>query len=159
MKCLNASNTLLPALLLAVFSTPLYAREHIESTEIANYDLASHESSHYELLVSQSGTESTITVLPLGMSNNSPSIFKISACVNRLVGNARQAEFHFSAAETDKNDVRLSNIGYFVNEHNLHTWWIRLNPRQTLMFNEDTGGLLVADAGLFNPHPHRCPLD
>ncbi|HAT8014133.1 hypothetical protein [Citrobacter rodentium] len=130
---------------------------NIENTVIANYDLATGKSSHYDLLISQNGAESTVTVLPFGMSDNSPSIFKVSTCINRFAGTTKQGEFRFSAAETNKNDVRLSNIGYFVNEHNLRTWWIRLNDKQNLMFNEDVGGMMIANAGLFNNQ--LCPLD
>ncbi|MEG1124989.1 MAG: hypothetical protein RSE62_22965, partial [Citrobacter sp.] len=150
MKCQTATNAVLMATIICSLFMSFMAQANIEKTVIAEYDLASGKSSHYEMVISAPGKHSTVTVVPLGMSNNIPSTFKVSTCITRASGVSEQREFRFSAAETDKNDVRLSNIGYFVNENNMRIWWIPLNADQTLMFNQEMGGLIVADPKLFS---------
>ncbi|TKU96958.1 hypothetical protein FDX22_21710, partial [Citrobacter sp. TBCS-14] len=63
---------------------------------------------------------------------------------------------HFSDAKADKNDLRLSNFSSFIVEHNLHTWWIHLNPQQNLLFTQDVGGLLVTDPSEFTFSTKAC---
>lgn len=132
---------------------------HIENTVASNYNLATGESSHYELILSPPGKNTTITFLPIGEGNNTPSIFKVSACINRYSGTAKQGEFHFSGAETDHTDRRLSNLGAFVNEHNLRMWWFHLDTQQILLFNQDAGGLLVLDPSSFISQAKACQSD
>ncbi|POT58648.1 hypothetical protein C3432_12270 [Citrobacter amalonaticus] len=156
MKYKNVNNAFLNALLVCSLFTPFMAQAHIENTIVADYDLATGKSSHYELFVNGTGKQATLTIVPQGSPHNSPSVFKVSACITRTSGNLKQGEYRFSAADADKNDVRLSNISYFVSEHNLRAWWIHLNSEQTLMFNPDVGSLIVSDPKIFNISTSMC---
>lgn len=135
------------------------AHATIENTVVVNYNLATGESAHYELMVSPSGKNTTITFLPTGESNNRPSIFKVTACINHHSGTAKQGELQFSGADTDNTDRRLSNLGAFVNEHNLGMWWFHLDTQQILLFNQDAGGLLVLDPSSFISQAKACQPD
>lgn len=135
------------------------AHAHIENTMIVNYNLATGENTHYELIVSPPGENTTVTFLPIEQSNSLPSIFKVSTCIKRNAGTAKQGEFHFSSAETDHADRRLSNLGAFVNEHNLHMWLFHLDTQQNLLFNTDSGGLLVLDPTAFTSQAKSCQHD
>lgn len=156
MKYRNVSNNLICAV--AALST-FTACAHIENTVIANYDLAADTRSHYELIVSPPANNTTVTLIPLEVKNKTPSTFKISACVTRYFGLSKQGEFHFSGADTDQNDLRLSNLGAFVNEHNLRTWWIHLDAQQNLLFNQDVGGLMVSDPSSLTFTRKYCQQD
>ena len=156
MKYRNVSNHLIYAG--AALST-FTACAHIENTVIANYDLAADTRSHYELIVSPPANNTTVTLIPLEEKNKTPSTFKISACVTHYFGLSKQGEFHFSGADTDQNDLRLSKLGAFVNEHNLRTWWIHLDAQQNLLFNQDVGGLMVSDPSSLTATRKYCQQD
>ena len=159
MKCQNANNYFFYALPVIAAFTIFTASARIENTIIANYDLEAGTSAHYEMMFSPPGKNTTVTLIPLDTNKKTPSIFKISACVNRYSGAVKQGEFRFSGAETDQNDLRLSNLGSFVNEHNLRTWWIHLNKQQNLLFNQDVGGLIVSDPSSFSFTAKACQPD
>ncbi|MDM3161638.1 hypothetical protein [Citrobacter sp. Cf118] len=135
------------------------AHAHIENTVVASYDLNSGKNAHYELIMSSQNKSTALTFIPLAKNNEAPSTFEISACINRFAGTTKQGEFHFSDAKADKNDPRLSNFSTFVNEHNLHTWWIHLNPQQNLLFTQDIGGLLVTDPATFTFSTKACHIN
>ncbi|MDN8598411.1 hypothetical protein Q0A17_03130 [Citrobacter sp. S2-9] len=156
MKSRNANNFIRGAIAASLLLTTFSAYSHIEKTVIASYDLASGESAHYELGLDGVGNQITITLIPMNASNSTPSIFKASSCVNRYSGSAKHGELRFSSAVVDKNDIRMTNLGYFVNEHNLNSWWIHLNTQQNLLFNQDSGGLIVSDTSAFTPGTDNC---
>lgn len=159
MKCQNASKYIFYALpALAVFSC-FTANARIENTIIVNYDLAAGSNTHYELVVSPPGKNSTVTLIPLDADKKAPSVFKVAACINRHSGTSKQGEFRFIGAKTDQNDLRLSNLVSFVNENNLRTWWINLNNQQNLLFNQDLGGLIVSDPTSFSFAAKACQPD
>ena len=145
MKCQNANSYFLYLLATVTLFFTFMAHARIENTVIANYDLNSGKNAHYALIMSPQDKNTALTLVPLDQNNKAPSTFKISACINRYAGLSKQGEFHFSDAKADKNDFRLSDFSTFIVEHNLHAWWIHLNPQQNLLFTQDVGGLLVTD--------------
>lgn len=159
MKCQNANNFFLPCLSALTLFFTFMAHAHIENTVMANYDLVTGRSVHYELITSSLNNNTTITLVPLDQNNKIPSTFKLAACINRFAGSSRLGELHFNATKTDQNDSRLVNLGTFVTEHNLHTWWIHVNPQQNLLFSQDVGGLLITDPSVFYFSSKPCPQD
>lgn len=149
MKCQNANNYFFYPLGMVTLFFTVMAHARIENTVIANYDLNSGKNAHYELIMSPQNKNTTLTLIPLDQINKAPSTFKISACINRSASSSKQGEFHFIDAKADKDDLRLAGFSTFVVEHNLHTWWIHLNPQQNLLFTQDVGGLLVTDPSAF----------
>ena len=156
MKCRLANKYLSSFALIALMSCSSLARAEIESTVMANYDLSTGKNTHYQMVVSNPGDEPVVTVRPLGGNNNSPSVIKVSACTDRHAGTARQGIFKFSQADTDKTDELLSSIGSYVNENNMRTWWIHLNEKQNLVFNQDLGGLVILDPNAFGLIVRNC---
>ncbi|HCD1255914.1 TPA: hypothetical protein JD854_RS12755 [Citrobacter amalonaticus] len=132
------------------------AQARIENTIIASYDLASEKSTHYQLQIHTQEKQTTFTLAPLGTQDNSPSIFKVFICLKQQYGSAQYGEFRVSAVNTNKNDLRMTNLGYFVSEQNLETWWLHLNENELLMFNPEVGGLLVTDPITLNHHIDKC---
>lgn len=156
MKCQNANNLIFPGLSALTLFFTFMVHAHIENTVIANYDLTTGKNVHYELITSPLNKNTTVTLVPLEQNNKMPSTFKITSCINHYAGSSKQGEFHFSTTKTDQNDSRLANFGVFVTEHNLHTWWIHLNPQQDLLFTRDVGGLLITDPAAFNFSTKAC---
>lgn len=138
--------------------TTFMAHAHIEKTLVVNYNLTTGENAHYELIVNPPGKEeeTTITFLPIEQNNNPPSIFKVSACINRSSATAKQGVFHFSSPETAHTDRRLSNLGTFVNEHDLRMWLFHLDTQQNLLFSPNSGWLLVLDPTAFTSQAETC---
>ncbi|AMH13440.1 hypothetical protein AL515_06045 [Citrobacter sp. FDAARGOS_156] len=156
MKCQNANNYFFYTLTISSLFFSIMAYANIEKTVIANYDLNTEKSAHYQLILSPLHQDTDLTLIPLEQNNQAPSIFEISTCLNRSAGPSKQGELHFSDAKADKNDLRLSNFSSFIVEHNLHTWWIHLNPQQNLLFTQDVGGLLVTDPSEFTFSTKAC---
>lgn len=156
MKCQNANNYFFYILTISSLFFSIMAYANIEKTVIANYDLNTEKSAHYQLILSPQHQDTALTLIPLEQNNQAPSIFEISTCLNRSAGPSKQGELHFSDAKADKNDLRLSNFSSFIVEHNLHTWWIHLNPQQNLLFTQDVGGLLVTDPSEFTFSTKAC---
>ncbi|WP_213135268.1 hypothetical protein [Citrobacter sp. FP75] len=156
MKYQNANNNFFYSVAIFPLFCTFMAHAHIEKTVIANYDLNTGKNFHYELIMSPQSKSTSLTLIPQEQNNQAPSTFEILTCINRLAGTSKQGEFHFSTAKADKNDHRLSNFSTFVDEHNLHTWWIHLNPQQNLLFTQDVGGLLITDPSAFTFSTKPC---
>ncbi|EPY8428249.1 hypothetical protein ACXG8O_003424 [Citrobacter youngae] len=156
MKCQNANNYFFYTLTISSLFFSIMAYANIEKTVIASYDLNTEKSAHYQLILSPQHQDTALTLIPLEQNNQAPSIFEISTCLNRSAGPSKQGELHFSDAKADKNDLRLSNFSSFIVEHNLHTWWIHLNPQQNLLFTQDVGGLLVTAPSEFTFSTKAC---
>ncbi|MCU6175644.1 hypothetical protein [Citrobacter cronae] len=156
MKCQNANNFFFPGLSAFTLFCTFMAYAHIENTVIANYDLTTGKNVHYELITNSLDKSTTITLVPLEQNNKMSSTFKIASCINHYAGSSKEGEFHFSTTKTDQHDPRLANFGAFVTEHNLHTWWLHLNPQQNLLFTRDVGGLLITDLSAFNFSTNAC---
>lgn len=159
MKYQNANNFFFPSLSVITLFFTFIAHAHIENMVIANYDLNTGKNVHYELITSPLNKNMTVTLIPLEQNNKMSSTFKIASCINHSAGLSKQGEFHFSTTKTDQNDSRLANFGVFVSEHNLHTWWIHLNPQQNLLFTQDVGGLLVTDPATFTFSTKACHIN
>ena len=149
MKCQNANNYAFYILAISSLFFSFLAHAHIEHTVIAYYDLNAGRNAHYQLILSPQHKDTALTLIPLEHNNQVPSVFEISTCLNRSTESSQQGELHFSDAKADNNDLRLSNFSSFIVEHNLHTWWIHLNPQQNLLFTQDVGGLLITAPSAF----------
>ena len=156
MKCQNANNCFFYPLGMVTLFFTVMAHARIENTVIANYDLNSGKNAHYQLILSPQHKDTALTLIPLEHNNQVPSVFEISTCLNRSTESSQQGELHFSDAKADNNDLRLSNFSSFIVEHNLHTWWIHLNPQQNLLFTQDVGGLLITDPSAFTFSTTSC---
>lgn len=156
MKCQNANNCALYLLAIFYLFFSFMAHAHIEHTVIAYYDLNAGRNAHYQLIMSPQHKNTALTLIPLEHNNQVPSVFEIATCLNRSAESSKQGELHFSNAQADNNDLRLSNFSAFIVEHNLHTWWIHLNPQQNLLYTQDVGGLLITDPSAFTFSPTSC---
>ncbi|HCA7077509.1 TPA: hypothetical protein MX214_004801 [Citrobacter sedlakii] len=156
MTCQNAiKRTVYPALALFII-TPFLTQASIEKTIMANYDFSTGRSAHYQLQIHTGEKQTTFTMTPPGTTDNTPSMFKVALCLDSIYPTAKHGELRVSAVNTDKKDQRMSNIGYFVSEQNLETWWLHLNEKEDLMFNQDVGGLLVTDPNALNKNIDNC---
>ncbi|HGY2355079.1 TPA: hypothetical protein ACNVQT_004018 [Citrobacter farmeri] len=156
MTCRNALKRTLFTGLVALLLSPLLAQASIEKTVMASYDLATGKSAHYQLHIISREKQTTFSVTPLNAQDNTPSTFKMYLCFDRLYGTAKHGQYRASAVNINKSDLRLSNIGYFVSEQNLATWWLYLNDHEDLMLNAEVGGLLVIDPNLLNNKVDKC---
>ncbi|MFI7782602.1 hypothetical protein EN46_01705 [Citrobacter amalonaticus] len=156
MTCRNVLKLAVFTSLMIFLLSPLLAQARIENTILASYDLASEKSTHYQLQINAQEKQTTFTLTPLGTQDKSPSIFKVFICLKQQYDTAKHGEFRVSAVNTNKSDLRMTNLGYFVSEQNLETWWLHLNDNEQLMFNPEVGGLLVTDPITLNHHIGKC---
>ena len=105
MKCQNANNFFFPALSAFTLFFTFTAHARIENTVIANYDLTTGKSVHYELIANSLDKSTTITLVPLEQNNKMPSTFKVASCINHYTGSYKQGEFHFSTTKPIKTII------------------------------------------------------
>lgn len=156
MTCQNVRKRVLFTSLMLFFLAPVLAQARIDNTILASYDLASDKSTHYQLQINTQEKQTTFSMTPIGTQDNTPSIFKVFICLDPINDAAKHGEFRASAVNTNKNDVQMTNVGYFVSEQNLETWWLNLNDNENLMFNPEVGGLLVTDLNAQSNHIDKC---
>lgn len=156
MTCQNVRKRVLFTSMMIFSLVPLLAQAGISNTILASYDLASDKSTHYQVHIKTQEKQTTFSLTPIGMQDNTPSFFKVFICLDRINDTAKYGEFRVSAVNTNKNDFRMTNVGYFVSEQNMKTWLLKLNDNENLMFNPEVGGLFVTDLNTQDNHINKC---
>ena len=158
MKCQPVNNIARLLLACGALFASLSASAAIENTVFATYDLATGKNIHHTMLFADANKQSTFTLIPFGDDSIAPSIFKVMACVNHHAGRYTQGELRFNTIQTDKRDIHATNIGIFLNEHKLSTWWTPLEDHLTLIQSIDPSGIIIINTpAAFITNAPQCP--
>lgn len=156
MKCQPVNNIARASLVCSLFLMSFTASAAIENTVYANYNLATGESDHHAVILDSNSKQSTVTLMPFETNASTPSIFKVSACIHRRIGNYTQGELHLETVQTDDKDIRAANLSSFTNEHNLSMWWTAIGDKMTLIHTRDPNGILIINPDELTSNASKC---